>query len=307
VRPTDVDSAADRFAVIDLETTGLSDLDRVVELAIVTVDFGGATVDEWTTLVDPIRDPGPSHIHGVWPDELVGAPKFAEIGNEIGARLHGAVLVAHNLFGFDARIIKREYRRLGYELDVGRGIDTLQLTQMKLAVACETHGISLERGHSALDDARAASELLRLFATEHLGVVRSVTSMSLVEVPFSLKPRSRVRVASDRDWLHRASQTISLAGAPPDELPYLDLLERAFSDFEVSLDEQVALMQLAKELGLSLAQQGNAHRRFLVSLIAEAVADDVVTDPELDQIVRFGELLGISRTMIESLTQRWRL
>lgn len=47
------------YAVFDLETTGLCNKDRVVELAIVHVDADGEVTDRWATLVNPKRDVGP--------------------------------------------------------------------------------------------------------------------------------------------------------------------------------------------------------------------------------------------------------
>lgn len=42
------------FAIVDLETTGLSPKkDRVLELAVVRVDRGGNVVDEWSTRFNP--------------------------------------------------------------------------------------------------------------------------------------------------------------------------------------------------------------------------------------------------------------
>ncbi len=54
-----------RIAVIDVETTGLYNTDRVVEIAILTLDCDGRVHDEFETLVQPLRDVGPTWIHGV--------------------------------------------------------------------------------------------------------------------------------------------------------------------------------------------------------------------------------------------------
>lgn len=54
------------LAVIDFETTGLvpERTDRVVEVGIVLTDDDGGIEHEWTTLVNPHRAVGASHIHG---------------------------------------------------------------------------------------------------------------------------------------------------------------------------------------------------------------------------------------------------
>ncbi len=61
--------ASDRLAVLDTETTGFSKADRVVEIAVITV-VRGAIKDEFDTLIQPQRDPGPVHIHGITPAML---------------------------------------------------------------------------------------------------------------------------------------------------------------------------------------------------------------------------------------------
>lgn len=69
-----------RFAVIDVETTGLSTTHnhRVVEVAIVLVDGTGNTVYEWDTLLNPQRDVGATDIHGLGAADLFNAPTFDE-------------------------------------------------------------------------------------------------------------------------------------------------------------------------------------------------------------------------------------
>lgn len=101
---------ADRYVVVDVETTRLYNVDRIVEVAAVTVDSSGAIVDEWGTLVDPQRDVGPTHIHGVTASMVSAAPRFQEVAAALADRLYGAALVAHNLT-FDARMLANEFGR----------------------------------------------------------------------------------------------------------------------------------------------------------------------------------------------------
>lgn len=100
-----------RLAVVDVETTGFSRYDRIVEFACVTV-VDGAVVEEYETLIQPERDPGPVHIHGITPEMLQAAPPFETVAGDISSRLDGAVLVAHNI-SFDVRMLRQEAARLG--------------------------------------------------------------------------------------------------------------------------------------------------------------------------------------------------
>ena len=87
------------YAVIDVETTGLKQgwHHRLVEVAIVHVDRVGAVTDEWCTLVNPKRDLGPQHKHGITATEVRSAPDFGQVAAAVVERLRGRVLVAHNL------------------------------------------------------------------------------------------------------------------------------------------------------------------------------------------------------------------
>lgn len=150
----------DRIVVMDTETTGFGAQDRVVEIAMVTLDLRGRVVDRWATLLDPGRDPGPTHVHGITGEMLQGAPDFGTLAPEIAARLHGAVVSAHNL-PFDARMLRQEFDR--YDVPVGdlrKGLDTLVPTRAKLHVACRAEGVRLQPNHHALDDALATADLL---------------------------------------------------------------------------------------------------------------------------------------------------
>ena len=87
-----------RYAVIDLETTGLSPRrDRVVEMACVLVE-NGAIGPAWSTLVDP-QLPIPAHatrVHGLTDAHVAGAPAFPIAQRQLRRLCIGATVVAHN-------------------------------------------------------------------------------------------------------------------------------------------------------------------------------------------------------------------
>ena len=52
--------------VVDVETTGFGAHDRIVEIAVITLDpETWETQDEYDTLINPERDVGPTGVHGV--------------------------------------------------------------------------------------------------------------------------------------------------------------------------------------------------------------------------------------------------
>lgn len=53
-----------RFTVVDVETTGLfpGGSDRIIEIALISLDSEGNILREYETLLNPERDLGPVHI-----------------------------------------------------------------------------------------------------------------------------------------------------------------------------------------------------------------------------------------------------
>src|SRR6056297_2890273 len=150
---------ADRVVVIDTETTGVYNTDRIVEIALVTMSLNGEFIESYDTLIHPQRDVSATFIHGITASMVQSAPTFEEIAGDIAIRLNGACLVAHNL-PFDYRMIRNEFERLGEDLVMTSGLDTLSGSGCRLGDACERHGIPLDGAHRALTDATATAMLL---------------------------------------------------------------------------------------------------------------------------------------------------
>jgi len=156
------------FAVLDVETTGLSPArDRIIEIAVVRCAPDGSFIDEWSTLVDPGRDPGPTHIHGISAADLEGAPTFEDIAEELRQRLSGSMVAAHNL-SFDAGFLAAEYQRAGATTPDQPAVCTLQLARQvlkgneafSLAACAAALGIDHPNAHRALPDTRVTASVL---------------------------------------------------------------------------------------------------------------------------------------------------
>lgn len=298
-------AGADRVAVIDVETTGLYNLDRVVELAIVTMDSAGAVIDEFETLINPHRDPGPTWIHGLTASMLSTAPDFDDIAAHIAARLHGAVVVGHNL-RFDTRMMGNEFGRSNIGIDWGVGLDTLRATGCKLEVACAEYGIAHEGAHRALSDARATGQLL-------FAVADAFTNTCFPVAASPLRHGSPARV-STRDG-HRAvvvnvpylADLARGVHADTDVAAYVNLLDRAVADLQLTADERRELAALAGELGLDEHQRQRAHREFLNGLIDAALEDSIVTDVEHEQLCRVAALLELDVKLVTGRTNPYRV
>lgn len=156
------------FAVLDVETTGLSPKrDRIIEIAVVRCTPDGSFIDEWSTLVDPGRDPGPTHIHGITAEDLQGAPAFADIADALRDRLDGSMISAHNL-AFDAGFLAAEFARAGVMPPDRPALCTMQLARhvlpdndgYSLAACAATLGIDHPDAHRALPDTRVTAAVL---------------------------------------------------------------------------------------------------------------------------------------------------
>lgn len=154
------------FVVIDCETTGFTGNDRILEFAVVLLDSKTLDViDEFDTLINPLRDVGPTAVHGVTASMVSAAPTFDEIAGHIASRLNGNILVAHNI-SFDSRFLENAFERTDIPFDLGNGYCTLKQTKAKLGVAAGRFNISIDQQHRALTDARATAGLFKCIFEE---------------------------------------------------------------------------------------------------------------------------------------------
>ncbi len=269
-----------KIAVVDTETTGLFSSDRIVEFACVTI-VDGDIVEEYETLLQPNRDPGPVHIHGITPSMLEAAPEFESVAGDIAARLDGALIVAHNIH-FDLRMLRQEIGRVPtMTFDPGAGICTYRLTKQKLSVAARQAGIA-QPDHTALNDARVSAQLLLALSDQWAdwdslpASCRSGTSSTGVTVrrPGAPPRRGALSMLALRTaWPRTATEA---------EVLYLDTLDRCLDDGELSEEEQVWLTSTARALQLSEQHRMDMHRRYYERLVKQILADGVVTREERD-------------------------
>lgn len=296
-------AGADRIAVLDVETTGLYMVDRVVEVAVVTIDHAGRIVDEFESLVNPGRDVGPTWLHQITPSMVSDAPCFEEIAHHVAARLDGAVCAAHNL-PFDQRMVGRELERAGIDIYWGAGLDTLSVTGCKLHVACTEWGVGLDDAHRALADARATAQLLLALAEAFEAPCAPATARPLQVTPLRVRTRDGdAHAPVPEPYLAALARGVH---ATPDVAPYVDLLDAAISDLQLTPDERAELRELAGQLGLDEHQIRRAHRDFLNGLIDAALEDSVITDDEYDQLSRAAALLDIDADVVHQRTDQYR-
>ena len=152
------------YAVIDFETTGFvpEGGDRVAEIGIVLTDNNGRVEHEWSTLVNPQRDVGATHVHGLSARDLLDAPTFSDVADDVIELLAGRTVTAHNA-PFDMRFLHAELNRAGYAIERRpSALCTMKwsgrlIGPAKLEHCCDALGIALTPEHTALNDALATA------------------------------------------------------------------------------------------------------------------------------------------------------
>ena len=295
------------MVAVDCETTGFGRYDRILEIAVVEVDIAtGRVIDEFETLVDPVRDVGSVDIHGVSASMVSAAPTFDEVAGALARRLGGATLVAHNL-AFDARFLCQEFERLGTDFNPGSGFCTLRVTSQKLGLACESFGVPLTAAHRALGDARATARLaMELHRDEPISTGRR-TRCRIGYIAQGMNPRT----------LRRPLETVGIGGANEmvrivsrahypfsDEalLSYTDMLDWALDDHVITDGERRELRTVAADLGISEAQVRRAHRSYFDSIVAAVLRDHIVTPDERALLERVACALDINDVTIPQVT-----
>ncbi|MFM1905973.1 MAG: hypothetical protein RIT32_769 [Actinomycetota bacterium] len=167
------------FAVLDIETTGGSaETDSITEIGIVKVK-GGEVIGEFQTLVNP-GTAIPIQIQvltGITTSMVIAAPKISEVLPHFFEFVAGAIPVAHNA-RFDIGFLKSAALRHGYNWNLPKALDTVQLAKLalgrdevrnrKLATLAERFGTKIQPNHRALADAQATVEVFHALL-ERLG------------------------------------------------------------------------------------------------------------------------------------------
>jgi len=326
----------DGYAVIDVETTGLSpSWDRVVEVAVVHVDTRGRRTAEWATRVDPEGPVGATHIHGITEADVAQAPRFAEVIPQLNAYLRGRAVSAHNA-NFDLAFLRAEYTRAGWHMPWLPSLCTWEashhylpgLQTRKLQDCCAAAGIPLRNAHSALGDSRATAALLAHYLSpktrptplpDHLDLPRQAAEVAWPVGPSTGPRQPAVRRADGIPYrtaprpaapsLLSNLRSLALAdavdeGAPVGTLSYLQLLTDVLSDGELTEDEAAGLSDVALQHGLTADDISAAHTGYLLALAHRALEDGRVSSAERADLLTVARLLHLPASLARQVLDR---
>ncbi|KSU61701.1 exonuclease domain-containing protein [Rhodococcus qingshengii] len=158
------------FVAIDVETTGVSDDGRVIEVAAVKMNHRGEVIDRFESLVNPGYDvplnPHAQRIHGITPNMVWSAPSSEEVFADLAEFVGRSGVVAHSL-SFENRFLTAEYARLELPRPQWQGICTLAAARTmviapnhKLATLLDLLELPGMNSHRAADDAHACGLLM---------------------------------------------------------------------------------------------------------------------------------------------------
>jgi DNA polymerase-3 subunit epsilon len=175
------------LAIFDLETTGTNiTSDRIVEIGIIKVHPNGDE-ERYCKRVNP-QMPIPNEvslIHGIYEKDIVDAPIFEEIADEVVVFIADADLAGYNSNKFDIPVLAEELMRVGSDFDVSKRnfIDVQnifhKMEQRTLAAAYQFYCQKIsQHAHNALHDAEATLEVLKAQISRYESISNDVDFLS---------------------------------------------------------------------------------------------------------------------------------
>lgn len=120
-----------REIILDTETTGLSDFDKIVEISLLELIDGIKTGRRLHFFFNPkIKISAKAiMVHNITNEKIKNAPLFSEKAEEIIKFIGNATIIAHNA-SFDRRMLNNELVSCGWEIyPQKRFIDTLEIAR----------------------------------------------------------------------------------------------------------------------------------------------------------------------------------
>lgn len=299
-------------AVLDFETTGLSPKAgcRVVEVSVVRCEPKRDPVVSLDTLVNPQGPVLCTNIHGITDEDVIGAPLFSDIGDDLVRSLQGAVVGEFNA-SFDMTFYSAEMRAFqrGRTVRMPPHVCLMWLRPLlgvgkrcSLSAACQELGIA-QTSHRAAEDALAASYVWRHYldaaSAKGIRTLRDLRKAgthtyldSLEAEAYSaadlaaigqeptitaLKPRV--------DPIHNPiARQPEVKPSPYDHAAairtYWQDICASFSDKVITPSEVEALRAEQQRLGLPAPSIRSVHARFFADRLMQAAEDDSVSSSE---------------------------
>lgn len=307
------------FAFIDVETTGLSlgGKDRVVEIGIVLTNSQFEVERQFETLLNPVRDVGPTSIHGISARDVISAPRFEEVQDTVLALLQNRVVVGHNIV-FDINMLNSEFERAGIRVNWGNPACTLLISKSafggalprNLTALSSALGIQHQNAHSALSDALACLEIAKVIEEKSPNRYWRFDYGDVFESPeFEVRsncpvlPRSISQSRAEMTYVQEIVSKLPAGHSGGKGVEYMEILDRALADLTLDHLERKSLLDTALAMNLQVSDLDVIHKRYVEEMSLQAKSDGLVTDLERQQIYKVAEQLGVSTLFCEQKLQ----
>ena len=321
------------YSVVAVETTGLSPhRHRIIEIAVAQCDLDGRVTELFSTLLDPQGPAGDFQAHGLFDDDVVNAPTFAEVAPWLVHLFRQRVVVAHNA-RFDIGFVEREFQRRGRP--TVPPLTTLctmreaphhlpEAPRFTLLACCEAANVPVDGGHGASAKAMGTARLLEHYLARGAGEARHWQQARSVAASLNWPRRTadpaRVYTRDDAHTTRRAREEAeqvrrrdavsylekARAYGPPTGVgdgpdSYLAVLDAALEDRVITPQEAIDLAELAVSLGVSEEQRKDLDRLYVTALAASMVAAGPIDREERADLTRVAAQLGIPRTALDEI------
>lgn len=260
------------YIVFDLETTGLSRYDEIIEVGALKVQ-GGEVQDTFATLVRPRCpiQPAASMINGITDSMVRNAPFIEEVLPDFFGFAGEMLVVGHNITTFDLPFIRRFAGREG-AFFAQTYIDTLALAKERLprlgsyslSNLCSFWGINPQSQHRALGDCLSTNEcFLRLMDPNPSNVSSNLTAPN-----------------------HKQKRSVPFAANYSKDTE--DLRELHVLLMDITADQRMdseEVLRLGKWLLDHQNLRGNYPYDQVFDQVEKALADGILTEEELDRLL----------------------
>lgn len=315
------------YSIIDVETTGvLRNKDRIIEISIVKINDDGEIIDQYDTLINPKRDVGSIHVHGINPTMLISAPVFENIAETVLEVLNDSVIVAHNAM-FDTGFLSKEFSRIGIDPLAFNTICTLELSRYllpelpsrKLGVMCEYLNIPITSAHEAKSDAVATSKLFRILKHLHIAsfgeedftsryVESNINYFNIIpsgnRINFT-RDNARAEINDGylkiKNLLDRIPDFYSNTNYNISE--YLNLIDKILEDRKITEEELVEIEEYANRYQIEPSTLVRVHEEYFRKLVRHYLNDQKLSDSEILDLEEVAKLLQIDEKERELIIQ----
>lgn len=242
------------FIAFDLETTGLSRDDEIIEIGLVKV-CNGKISDKFSTLIKPTKRIPKDIIEltGIDQNMVENSPVISEVIDNIIEFIGKDIIVGHNV-GFDIDFISR-FIKIENEF-----VDTLKLVRIfypfsythSLGHLAKYLGINVEKEHRALDDAITTAKII-LKMNEDIRKIEFKILFQIIDIlpesaernyikdlikDESLEKKYDYEIPTEHYFVDKEDNEIILKDERQIEL-FKDLLKNKFSIFEFPILQEL--------------------------------------------------------------------